>query len=98
MRINNSGFKRNDTNPTKPRYDLIPTWLLTDLATLYADGASRFGERNWELANAKEDLVSFKASAFRHFMDYMNGAENEDHLARTIFNLAGMEHVKKQLK
>jgi len=96
MRINNSGFKRNDTSPEKLRYDLIPTWLLADLAALYAEGASKFGERNWEKANAEEDIVSFKASAFRHFMEYMNGAENEDHLARTVFNLAGIKHVKKQ--
>ena len=98
MRINKSGFKRNDTSPTKPRYDLIPTFALERLATLYAEGASKFGERNWEQANDCTDYDSFKASAYRHFIQYLNGAEDEDHFARVMFNLIGMEHVNNKLK
>lgn len=32
----------------KPRYDLIPADALDELAALYALGAAKYGERNWE--------------------------------------------------
>lgn len=92
MRRNKSGFQRNDAKG-KVRIDLIPTWVLERLGTLYADGAERFGERNWEKANSQEDYVSFEASFCRHGTQFRNGAKDEDHFARTMFNLIGMEHV-----
>ena len=92
-----SGFTRNDSE-NRPRYDLIPTWVLERLGNLYADGANKFGEHNWELANADEDYNSFKASMMRHMIQYVNSEENEDHFARIIFNLVGCEHVKRQQK
>ena len=95
-RKNKSGFVRNDAEG-KPRFDLIPAFNLERQALLYGKGADKFGERNWEKANSEEDIASFKQSAFRHFIQYLNGAEDEDHFAATIWNLNGIEHVKKQL-
>lgn len=95
-RINQSGFKRNDTNPMRPKYNLIPTWALERLAVLYAEGASKFGENNWKLANREEDLSSFHESMMRHMIQYVNNEKNEDHFARIIWNLIGMEHVRRQ--
>lgn len=97
MRENKSGFKRNDAEG-RPRYDLIPIFVLERLAKLYAEGAEKFGENNWMSANAEEDYKSFEASFCRHSIEYRQGADNEDHFARVMFNLIGMEHVKKQLK
>lgn len=97
MRTNKSGFQRNDDNHNL-RYDLIPHFMLERLARLYADGAKKFGERNWQKAHTIEDYVSFEASAFRHFMAYKKGKTDEDHFSRIIFNLVGMEYVKQQNK
>ena len=97
MRINKSGFRRNDAKG-KVRIDLIPTWVLTRLGTLYAEGANKFGEHNWEKANAIEDYTSFEESFCRHSIQFRNNEKDEDHFARAMFNLIGMEMVRAKLK
>ena len=98
MRLTQSGFKRNNLSPDKLRIDLIPTWVLERMGALYAEGACNFGERNWEQACNKEDYTSFEASFCRHSIQFRNGAKDEDHFARAIFNLTGMEWVRMQQK
>ena len=60
-------------------------------------GAEKYGRRNWQVANSQEELERFKASAFRHFVQWMAGEEDEDHMAAVMFNLNAAEHVKYQL-
>ncbi len=97
MRKNKSGFQRNDAK-NRPRFDLIPIFVLERLAKLYAEGAEKFGENNWKKANAKEDYNSFEQSFCRHSIEYRKGLDNEDHFARVLFNVIGMEYVKNKLK
>ena len=87
-----SGFVR-DTGEDKPRYDLIPHELLTRLAELYARGVQKYGENNWRLANPrnKEEIDRFKASAYRHFIQWLRGDDDEDHLSAVVFNLFAHE-------
>ena len=96
-RKNKSGFERNDAKG-KPRYDLIPIFMLDRLAALYAKGAEKFGENNWMKACNQEDYDSFEASFCRHSVEFRVDAQNEDHFAALIWNAIGMEHVKNQLK
>ena len=93
-----SGMVR-DTDKGKPRYDLIPPELLKRLADLYARGAEKYGEYNWQKANSQEEYTRLKASAFRHFMDWMNGWNiEEDHAVAVVFNIFGYEwHTKHKL-
>ena len=95
MRKNKSGFQRSDA-VNRPRIDLIPVWVLERLGHLYADGAEIHGEHNWELADAAEDYESFEASFCRHAAQYRLHKTDEDHFSRVIFNIIGMEHVKRQ--
>lgn len=92
----NSGFTR-DITKGKPRYDLIPHEMLTRVAELYARGADKYGESNWKLAdkNNSEEIDRFKASAFRHFMQWVRGDEDEDHLSAVVFNLFSHEFIIK---
>ena len=92
-----SGFERNDAKG-KPRYDLIPIFVLDELADLYAKGAEKFGENNWRKADSMEDYSSFEQSFCRHSIEFRAGAKNENHFAALIWNAIGMEYVKKQLK
>ena len=99
-----TGMKR-DTQDNKPRFDLLlpldvpyEEQLLTRWAELMGRGAVKYDARNWEKASTVEELERFKSSAFRHFMQYMNGETDEDHCAAIIFNLMGMEYVKRKLK
>lgn len=95
---------RRDTQEGKPRYDLVVPLLkpgmsadvimLKRWADLMLRGAEKYGERNWELASTEEELVRFKASAFRHFMQWFNGEFDEDHAAAVMFNIQAAEYCK----
>ena len=65
---------------------------LTKGATKYPDVTP--GVPNWTLAEGQEEMARFKASAARHFWQWFNCMEDEDHFAATIFNMNGHEYVK----
>lgn len=88
-----SGMRR-DTAENKPRYDLCYTPMLTRWAWLMKRGAEKYGERNWENADSKEEMNRFKASAFRHFIQWFEGEDDEDHAAGVFFNIAAVEYLK----
>lgn len=89
-----SGFTR-DIQEGKPRYDLIPPELLKRLAELYSRGAEKYKDDNWRKANTIEEYKRFLASAFRHFMQWVSGDEDEDHAAAIMFNVIAYEwHTK----
>ena len=56
------------------------------------------GVPNWTLAAGEEEKQRFKASACRHFAQWMNGDTDEDHLAAVAFNLNGYAFVEEKLK
>jgi hypothetical protein len=90
-----SGFNR-DLQTGKPRYDLIPPELLKRLAELYARGSEKYGDDNWRLATGELELKRFKASAFRHFMQwFMNEDPEEDHAVAVVFNIFSYEWLTK---
>ena len=91
-----SGMRR-DTTEGKPRYDLIPLEMLTRLAELYARGAEKYGDSNWQLANSEEELQRFKASAFRHFIQWQSGDIDEDHAIAAVWNIFAYETIKEKL-
>lgn len=98
-----SGMQR-DTQTGKPRFDLmIPKGLryadqmLTRLAELFARGAEKYEDRNWEQANSIEELERMKASAFRHFMQWYCGETDEDHAAAVMFNVIAFETTAHKL-
>ncbi len=91
-----SGMNR-DIGEGKARYDLCYLPLLKRWAELMGRGAEKYGCRNWEKANSKEELARFKASAFRHFIQIMEGDTTEDHFAAVCFNLAAIIMVEEKL-
>lgn len=100
-----SGMNR-DLQTGKPRFDLIVPLdqkynetLLYRWAMLMTRGYEKYGERNWEKANSKEELNRFKQSAFRHFMQWVNNVEDgEDHCAAVLFNLNAYEWLREKVK
>lgn len=92
-----SGMRR-DTDKGKPRYDLIPLFMLKRLGELYARGAEKYGDDNWTLANSEEEMKRFQASAFRHFIQWLEGDRAEDHGAAVFFNIAAAEMVRDKLE
>jgi hypothetical protein len=104
-RINYNSGMRRDTQEGKPDFQLCLTdfmpykdQMLTRWAELMARGADKYGRRNWQLANSQDELDRFKSSAFRHFMQWLCGEDDEDHGAAVFFNINAAESVKFKLK
>ena len=92
-----SGLAR-DIEEGKPRYDLIYVPFLDDWANLMARGAAKYGEKNWMNANSIPELDRFKASAWRHFMAFMKGENDEAHHVAIAFNIAAIQYLMNKLK
>lgn len=97
QRVDYPSGMRRDVDTGKARYDLIPRTMLRRLAELYARGAVKYGDNNWQLANSEEELTRFKASAFRHFVQWLDDERDEDHGSAVFFNIAAAEHVRAKL-
>lgn len=91
-----SGMVR-DTQEGKPDYTLLPLEFLTRWAMHMTLGAVKYGRDNWRLANSEEELTRFQGSAFRHFVQWLNGETDEDHAAAVAYNVAAAEYVKGRL-
>jgi len=72
--------------------------MLRRWAELLTRGAKVYGADNWMLALKATDPVErqktkdrYQESAFRHFIQFMEGDRTEDHAAAVIFNLNGYE-------
>lgn len=52
---------------------------------------------NWQLAFSIEEMNRFKASAFRHFVQWWRGDNDEDHAAAVFFNISAYEYVKERI-
>jgi len=63
-------------------------------AELLSRGASKYNDRNWEKANGQAEIDRGKQSAFRHFVQYLCGETDEDHIAAVLFNIQLVELVK----
>ena len=78
----NTGSKR-DTREGKGRYDLIPSYALWRLARHYENGATKYGDRNWEKG---QPLARYLDSMIRHAYKFLGGSREEDHLAAVAWN------------
>jgi hypothetical protein len=90
-----------DSQDGKPRFDLtqpetVPyaDQMLTRFAALMGRGAEKYEDRNWELFSDREALSRAHSSAFRHFMQWLNGEVDEDHAAAVWFNIMAAEYIK----
>lgn len=68
---------------------------MTKGAVKYPD--NRDGSANWTRARGKAELLRFRESALRHFVQWWNGEGDEDHAAAVLFNINGAEFVKERL-
>lgn len=61
-------------------------------------GAIKYAKRNWMKAAGDEEYERFRESAARHFAQWYNGEQDEDHAAAVFFNINGAEYVKGRKK
>lgn len=91
-----SGMVR-DLQDGKPDYTLIWEPMLTRWAELMTRGAEKYGRNNWQKANSVIELARFKASAFRHFIQWLRDDTDEDHAVAVFFNITAAEYVKEKV-
>jgi hypothetical protein len=80
---------RRDIQEDKPRPDLLSPFSLERVAWVYARGAEKYGDRNWEKGMP---YSRYLASAERHLMAFKQGLVDEDHLAQAAWNLLAILH------
>lgn len=91
-----SGMVR-DTSLGKVRYDLVYMPMFKRWAELMTRGAQKYSANNWMKAEGDAELLRFKESAFRHFMQwFLEENSEEDHAAAVFFNISGAEYVKSK--
>ena len=91
-----SGMVR-DRQDGKPDYTLLPIEFLTRWAVHMTKGADKYGPDNWRKANSAEELQRFRASAFRHMIQWLSGEVDEDHASAVAYNIAAAEYVKERM-
>ncbi len=92
-----SGMNR-DLTTDKTKWHLVFSGpMLERWAKLMTRGAEKYDDDNWMKADSEEERNRFKASAFRHFMQWYGGNTDEDHAAAVIFNINGKEYVEDKL-
>ena len=83
-----------DMHEGKGRCDLLPPLALLRVARHFEAGATKYGDRNWEKGIP---MHSFLDSGIRHLLKYMNGQDDEDHLAAAAWNiLCALETEEKR--
>src|SRR5665213_3922478 len=93
-----SGMVR-DTADDKIDWGLIVDGpMIKRWAVHLTKGAVKYSSRNWMKAEGEPELDRFRASAFRHFMQWYLGETDEDHAAAVFFNINGTEYVKEKLR
>ena len=61
------------------------------------NGARKYGAHNWQLAESEEEYERFKRSAQRHFIQWLDKEEDEDHISAIAFNIMAASETKKKL-
>ena len=90
-----SGMQR-DTADDKIDYSLVADGVMLKRYAIHmSKGAAKYSKRNWLKASGQEELERFRESAFRHFIQWYYGEQEEDHFAATIFNMNGHDTVKE---
>ena len=74
------------------RFDLITPIGLRRLAQTCAEGAAKYGDRNWEQGFPASVLVNH---ALRHLNLWLLGDMSEDHLSHAAWNVLGIMHFEE---
>jgi hypothetical protein len=89
-----SGMVR-DVQTGKIKYHLVTSGpMLKRWAQHLTAGAEKYNDDNWLKATGMEEYNRFRASAYRHFMQWYYNDRDEDHAAAVLFNINGAEYVR----
>ena len=93
-----SGMVR-DVTEGKTDYSLVFDGPMLDRWAIHlTKGAQKYDKRNWMKAAGQAELDRFRESAVRHFVQWLNGDDDEDHASALYFNVNGVEYVLEQME
>lgn len=84
-----------DVRIGKGRYDLVSPFALDRLAKHYENGATKYGDRNWEKG---QPLSGYIDSALRHINKRQRGMKDEDHMAAAAWNILAFIHTEMMMQ
>jgi len=76
------------------RFDLITPIGLRRLAETCAEGARKYGDFNWQKGIPASQMLNH---AIRHLYLWLEGDNQEDHLAHAAWNILGVCHFEEAL-
>lgn len=93
-----SGMVR-DVQDGKIKWHLVASGpMLQRWAVHLTAGAEKYDDDNWLKAEGEAEYQRFRASAFRHFMQWYRGDRDEDHASGVYFNVNGAEYVRDRME
>jgi len=85
-----TGAQKEDPTIDKGRFDLIPPGPMHKVAQIYAAGAVKYADRNWQKGiNVSRILDSLK----RHLNQFEKGLEDEPHLYQLLWNAIALVYT-----
>jgi hypothetical protein len=88
VRVHETGARRT-TDADATRYDLITPIGLEEVAKAYAEGATKYGNFNWEKGFPASDLLNH---ALRHIYKFLEGDRSEPHLGHAAWGVLAAIH------
>ena len=99
--MHDSGERQNfetgavrDTTIGKGRFDLLSPEVLFRVTKWLELGANKYHDRNWEKGM---NISRCFDSAMRHLVKYLDGWDDEDHLAAVVTNVMFIMHFEKNM-
>lgn len=83
-----------ETTGNKGRFDLIPFTALSRVAKHFENSTAKYPERNWEKGMPIHICMD---SAIRHLLKYVDGQDEEDHLAAAAWNIFCAMHMEERM-
>jgi hypothetical protein len=95
MHVNENGGNR-DSAEDKLDYTLLPIPALNRITQHYVNGMKKYKRDNWKKLSTPEDIERYKQSMFRHLIQYLEGQDNEDHLAAVVWNAMALLYFEQK--
>jgi len=79
-------WKENNIVPNADQLSHMPTHAYFRVARVYEKGAQKYAARNWEKGI---NLARMLDSSMRHWMQVLDGQQDEDHPGQALWNIIG---------
>lgn len=87
--VHREGAGKKESDEGRGHYELVSPLFMRRLSIWLEKGAKKYNPRNWEKGIPKGRIIR---ALLRHTYEYLEGMENEDHLAAIACNIMFLIH------